>query len=83
MAATVHVLLVYSHDRNELISQEQFSDAKRATKAYERAEQEYRGNDRFEIVLVAADAIETIEKTHGHYFRISDSSLFSEFLQDH
>ena len=77
---TVHVLLVYSHDRNELISQATFRDAKRATAAYEAAEQDYRGNDRFEIVLVASDSVETIMKTHGHYFKISDSSLFSEFL---
>ena len=79
--STVHVLLVYSHDRHELVSQEQFHDARRATAAYEKAEAEHRGDDdRFEIVLVASDSIETIMKTHGHYFRISDSTLFSEFL---
>lgn len=78
--STIHVLLVYSHDMNELVSQEKFGDTKRATAAYEDAERQYRGNDRFEIVLVASDSIATIERTHGHYFKISDSSLFSEFL---
>lgn len=77
---TVHVLLVFSHDKGQLEQMKQFVDAKRATAAYEAAEAEYRGNDRFEIVLVASDSIATIERTHGHYFKISDEAIFSEFL---
>lgn len=77
---TVHVLLVYSHDNESLVSQEKFNDVKTATVAYEQAERENRGNDRCEIVLVAADSLDTIRKTHGHYFSSSDSSLFSDLL---
>lgn len=80
--ATVHVLLVYSHEKNALVSQEQFRDARKATEAYEIAERDNRGNENYEIVLVASDSIETIMKTHGHYFRLSELSLFSEFLSE-
>jgi len=31
-------------------------------------------------VLVSADSIETVMQTHGHYFRSSAESLFSDFL---
>lgn len=80
MSKTVHVLLVFSHRQGRLLSQEQFHDAAKATAAYEAAEAAHGGDQDLEIVLVAADSIDTIMKTHGHYFRISDDSLFSEFL---
>lgn len=80
--ATVHFLLVYSYDENQLVEQSEFTDAGKATAAYEAAEAKYRHHDRFEIVLVGADSIETVMQTHGHYFRSSDQSLFSTFLAD-
>ncbi|MBN9609055.1 MAG: hypothetical protein BGO26_14370 [Actinobacteria bacterium 69-20] len=80
MAKTVHVLLVFSHSEGRLLSQEQFRDTTKATAAYEAAEAAHSGDENLEIVLVAADSIDTIMKTHGHYFRISDDSLFSDLL---
>lgn len=80
MATTVHVLLVYSHSKGRLLSQEQFQDTNKATAAYEAAEAAHSGDDSLEIVLVAADSIDTVTKTHGHYFRFSENSLFSELL---
>jgi len=77
---TVHFLLVYSFEKQELVEQKEFSDAKLATAAYNDVEREYRGNRNYEIVLVGSDSLETIMKTHGHYFRNASDSLFSEFL---
>lgn len=77
----MHVLLVYSHERQELVSQEVFHDSKMATTAYAEAEEKYRDEgDAYEVVLVGADSIDTIERTHGHYFRLDETTLFSRFL---
>jgi len=80
--STVHFLLVYSFDQEKLVEQEEFTDSDAATKAYGEAEARYRHHDRYEIVLVGADSIETVMKTHGHYFASSDLSLFSDFLTE-
>lgn len=78
---TVFFLLVYSFDEGKLIDQQEFTDSNTATAAYDQAEEDHRGEpDKFEIVLVGADSIETVMKTHGHYFHRSDQSLFSDFL---
>lgn len=76
--ATVHFLLAYSHKDQRLVMQEEFSDSKRATKAYAEEEAKYAGTSDFEIVLIGSDSIETIMKTHGHYFRDDTDELFSE-----
>lgn len=80
MAETVHFLLVYSYSERRLVEQDQFSDTRSATRAYDAAERAHRGETGVEIVLVGADSIETVMQTHGHYFRSSDESLFSDFL---
>jgi hypothetical protein len=45
-----------------------FTDATEATDAYGQAELEHLGDKDCEIVLVGADSLDTIRKTHGHYF---------------
>lgn len=81
MAGTVHFLLVYSFKEGKLVDQKEFNDAAVATNAYNEAERAHRGDEQFEIVLVGSDSIETIMKTHGHYFRDAGESLFSDFLE--
>jgi len=76
-----HYLLVYGYDEGRLVQQDEFTDADQATAAYAEAERTYRDHPRYEIVLVSSDSIETIMKTHGHYFPGDTSSLFSEFLR--
>jgi hypothetical protein len=78
--ATVHFLLVYSYDEQTLVRQDEFTDPREATAAYSKAEREFSGQTNFEIVLVGSDSIETVMKTHGHYFRSETSSIFSDFL---
>jgi hypothetical protein len=69
-----HFLLVYSYAEGRLIHQDEFTDEEEAASAYTTVEREYRGRlDDFEIVLVGSDSIETIMRTHGHYFATVDA----------
>lgn len=69
--ADVHVLLIYSLEQQKLLSERTFSEQQEdeAFAAYTAAEDEHRGLNDVEIVLLAADSIETIRRTHGSYFR--------------
>ncbi len=69
-----HFLLIYDHKRQELRAQRAFGDRQRdeATQAYQNAEQECQNDPNVEIVLIGADSIETIMRTHGHYFADTD-----------
>lgn len=79
----VYFLLVYSFDENQLVYQEECRDRVAAISAYDAMEHKYRGAlDRYEVVLIGADSIETVMKTHGHYFRTSSDSMFSAFLAE-
>lgn len=61
-------LLVYDLTLQRLVSQRRFDDGAEAAAAYAAAEAENRGRTDREIVLVGADSIETIRRTHAHYF---------------
>ncbi len=65
-----HFLLVFDHDRGELLEQVPFgTDAKAALAAYSRREREHVGrSDAIEIVLIGSDSIETVRLTHANYF---------------
>jgi hypothetical protein len=63
-----HFLLVYDLAAQRLIKQQEFSDGNEAAAAYAALEGDYKGREDFEIVLVGADSIETIKRTHAHYF---------------
>lgn len=78
MSAMVHFLLVFDHSKGVLARSESFAKADRAAAAYAEAETEYQDSPDMEIVLVGADSIETIYKTHGHYF--AESPLASKYL---
>lgn len=66
--ALQHFLLVYDLGVQRLISQREFADGNEAATAYAALEREYQGRKDLEIVLVGADSIETIKRTHAHYF---------------
>lgn len=75
--ADVHVLLAYSLSERKLISHKEFSadEHDEAFSEYAAAEAEHRGLGDVEIVLVAADSMETDRHTHGSYFREDVTSL--------
>lgn len=75
--ALQHFLLVYDLTVHRLIEQQEFDDGDEAAAAYSALEGEYKGRDDLEIVLVGADSIETIKRTHAHYFdAVSTGSPF-------
>lgn len=49
--------------------------------AYTEFEMEHRGDKSTEVVLVGADSIDTIRKTHSHYFADRADELFRQFLE--
>lgn len=58
-------------------------DFRGAADAYTSREEDLRGSRDSEVVLVGADSIETIHRTHSHYFLSEESSnLFQSFLDD-
>jgi vacuolar-type H+-ATPase subunit F/Vma7 len=63
-----HFLLVYDFDAQRLTGQQEFKDGEEAANAYAALERQYKGRDDLEVVLVGADSIETIKRTHAHYF---------------
>lgn len=65
----LHFLLVFDHERGELIEMREFGDdADAAVAAYSDKEQEFQGRERVEIVLVGSDSLDTVRLTHANYF---------------
>lgn len=72
-------LLIYNVATQRLIEALDFgSDMTKAVAAYAEYENRYRGNRDIEVVLIGSDSIETIKKTHGHYFGEIDPAEFFE-----
>ncbi len=64
-----HFLVIYDIATREANVDDRFgSDYDAALSAYAEAEQTYRGRGDIEVVLLGADSIETIKKTHSSYF---------------
>lgn len=78
-----HFLLRYNLRTRELEDLRPFgSDGEAATRAYAELETEYRDRPDhmdFEIVLVAADSLETIQVTHSRYF---DGAVTTPFFAE-
>lgn len=78
MPLMCHYLLVYNLVSQQLIHQDEFRDPKAAADAYSAMEAQHRNDEDLEIVLVGADSIETIRRTHAHYF--DDEPAASPYL---
>ncbi|SIL05349.1 hypothetical protein [Mycobacteroides abscessus] len=67
-----HFLLVFDHDRAELMDMHEFgTDTKAAMAEYARLEREHlneSGVDSIEIVLIGSDSLDTVKVTHANYF---------------
>ena len=70
-----HFLLIYSHEHQALVdapaefAEDAIDDA---TRAYQVAESNNGSTPGIEIVLIGSDSLETIRRTHGHYFQHPD-----------
>jgi len=78
---SVHVVLVYSLREQKLVDLQEFDNDHDAHVAYVALEREHLFDSDVEIVLVAADSIDTIKATHGSYFD-EDISLESLGLRE-
>lgn len=65
---TQYFILVYDLEQRSVQVHEYGSDLEQANLAYSTLEDEFAGHGHHEIVLVGADSIETIKRTHSPYF---------------
>jgi hypothetical protein len=63
-----HFLVIYDITGRDAHVDRYGHDYDAAIDAYAKAEQLYRGRGDVEVVLLSADSIETIKKTHSSYF---------------
>lgn len=78
-----HFILVYHLDRGEADVLSFGTDYDAALDAYSEREREAREKgeeDEVDIVLVGADSIETVQKTHSSYFELRPGSGFDQYL---
>lgn len=81
MGPDQYFILIYDIPSRELEVHEFAEDYAAAVEAYDRLEREHREDRSAEVVLVGADSIETIHKTHSHYFAKHADDLFRQFLE--
>ncbi len=69
MAQIQHFLLIFDHEKGELLQSVEFGDdGDAALAAYGQAERDYNTQPRVEIVLIGSDSLATVELTHANYF---------------
>jgi len=76
-----YFILIYNVPSRQLEIHAFEQDYTAAADAYSRLELEHREDGSVEVVLVGADSIETIHKTHSHYFAQHADDLFRQFLE--
>ena len=73
MSPLEHFLIIFDTDAQELRDAVQLgANADAAVNAYAEYEQKYRNETGVEIVLIGADSIDTIRRTHSQYFDAVD-----------
>jgi hypothetical protein len=75
-----HFLVIYDVSIGKATVRE-FEDYDAALDAYEKVESESLGRSDLDIVLLGADSLETIKKTHSSYFETSEDG-FEQFFKD-
>lgn len=70
----LHFLIVFDAAHGSRIDLRQFEDADAAVEAYALVEGEYRDRPEVQVVLVAADSLETVKHTHASLFGTDASS---------
>lgn len=69
-ASLKHFLLVFDHNRAELLDMKEFgTDSKTAMAEYAKLERAHmKESDSIEIVLIGSDSLDTVKITHANYF---------------
>jgi hypothetical protein len=63
-----HYLLIYDQHERLIVGRREFEDAESALAARFEAEREYRTRPDIEVVILAADSWESVQRTHSRYF---------------
>lgn len=75
-----HFLVIYDVNVGEA-EVEEFEDYDAAVASYDAVERRTRGRRDLDIVLLGADSLETVRKTHSSYFETTQHG-FERFFQD-
>jgi hypothetical protein len=75
-----HFLVIYDI-RAGKARVEEFDDYDAALAAYEKIEKEHLGGDDYDIVLLGADSLETIKRTHSSYFSTTEGG-FERYINE-
>ena len=73
--ALIHYLLAYDHSARMLVASDAFTDPDEAVAAYGALEEKHRHDRGLEIVLVSAESLDIIRRTHGHSFAPAGAPL--------
>jgi hypothetical protein len=63
-----HFLVVYNLAEGKATVEQFGTDYEAALEAYARREEDFANRETFDIVLIGAESLETIERTHSSYF---------------
>jgi DNA-binding protein len=80
MAPEKYFLITYDLRAHKVVVEDFGNDFDRAVGMYSMLEERHTEDERIEVVLVGADSIETIHKTHSHYFAETADDLLEQFL---
>lgn len=75
-----HFLVIYDI-RARHATVKEYSDYEQALRDYDGLEKKYLDSDVFDIVLLGADSLETIKRTHSSYFETTEHG-FERYFQD-
>jgi hypothetical protein len=75
-----HFLVIYDVNVGEA-EVEEFDEYEAAVAAYDEIEEKTRGRRDLDIVLLGADSLETVKKTHSSYFNTTQHG-FERFFKD-
>jgi hypothetical protein len=67
-AGVNHYLVIYIRSTGTLLRFERYGDSREALDERFAAERKYRGDPDVEIVVLGADSVEALKRTHGRYF---------------
>ena len=77
----IHYLLIYDHEQQKLLETLDLGgDGPNAAQKYAEVERSYQDRKGIEIVLVGADSLDTIRRTHVHYFSESVGDPFETLI---
>lgn len=68
-----HFLVVYNLAEGKAKVESFGTDYDAALEAYAKAEEDFSNRDTYDIVLLGADSIETIKRTHSSYFHTEET----------